>query len=83
MKRFFPGTLVITGGALVIAPLIYRYLVYRLIAQVLIERADSDKIKFGSSLPEYYIPVCLAIGLICIGVGIVFEIKDRKINTPF
>lgn len=83
MKRFFSTTLVITGGVLVVAPLIYRYLLYSLASQVIMERGDIDKFKFTGDVPEYYFPACLVIGLICIGLGIGFEIKDRNIDKSF
>jgi hypothetical protein len=82
MKRFFSNTLVITGGVLVVAPLIYIHLAYSLTAQIFINRADINDFKFTGHLPDYYFPACLLIGAICIGLGIVFEIKDRNINKP-
>ncbi|HEX8251290.1 MAG TPA: hypothetical protein VF599_24165 [Pyrinomonadaceae bacterium] len=82
MKRFFPSTLVIVGGILVVAPIIYKYLLYRLLTHILIERADLESFNFNSNLPKYYLPACLVIGTICIGLGIVFEIKDRSANKP-
>lgn len=82
MKRFFSSTLVITGGVLVVAPLIYQYLIYRLLTEAMIKQGFTD-LSFNKGLPYYYLPACLVIGAICIGLGIVFEIKDRKLNSPF
>lgn len=82
MKRFFSSTLVITGAVLVVAPLIYKYLIYRLMIEIMTKR-NFTEFSFDSNLPDYYYAVCLLIGVICIVLGVVFEIKDRNINKPF
>jgi hypothetical protein len=81
MKSSSANILIVVGGCLIIAPLAFLYLSYRLIAQVLSELvvhgSQWDKVNFHPTPPEYYVPLCLIIGAICIGVGMFLSWRDR------
>ena len=69
------NTLIVVGGSLVLAPLMYTYLCYRLLAQTaavrISYRPESGHITLDwPILPDYYVPLCLLIGTMCMGGGI-------------
>jgi hypothetical protein len=74
MKHSAANTLIVVGGCLVIAPLAFFYLSYRLSAQVLSEAiahgSQWDKVNLRPAPPDYYVPTCLVLGALCIGVGV-------------
>ena len=77
--------LIVTGSLFILSPFAYVYFTNRLVAQALypaIERGELDyKIKFNQSLPEYYIPICLILGLACIGIGVFSAWRGDKKNS--
>lgn len=81
MKSSSANILIIVGGCLVIAPLAFLYLSYRLIAQLLSEAMTHggqwDKVDFRPAPPEYYVPLCLILGAACIGVGVFLSWRGR------
>jgi hypothetical protein len=73
--------MIIVGGCLIIAPLAFLYFSYRLIAQLLSEAlahgTQWDKVTFRPEPPEYYVPVCLILGGLCIGVGVLLAWRNK------
>lgn len=82
MKSSSSNILLIIGGCLIVAPLAFIYLSYRLSAQVLAEAMAHgrqwDKVDFHPAPPEYYFPVCLLLGVLCIGIGVFLSQQDRN-----
>ena len=72
--------LFLVGGGIIVAPMAFLYLTYRLSAQTLLEAIDKgrdwDKVNFHPIPPEYYFPVCLLIGFLCIGSGVVLAFRE-------
>jgi formate hydrogenlyase subunit 3/multisubunit Na+/H+ antiporter MnhD subunit len=82
MKSSSANTLIVVGGCLVIAPLAFLYFSYRLAAQVLsvaiAHEPPWDKVNFHPTLPEYYVPACLILGALCIGIGVFLSWAARR-----
>ncbi len=80
MKSSSAKILIIVGGCLVIAPLAFLYFTYRLSAQVLSDAiahgSQWDNVNFHPVPPEYYTPVCLLLGALCIGAGMLLSWRD-------
>lgn len=82
--RATANTLIAVGGCVILGPLVYTYLCYRLVAQTMAVRIpyrpESGQINFtGIVLPDYYVPLCLLIGALCIGVGISSAWRSREV----
>jgi hypothetical protein len=82
MRFSSANTLIVVGGCLVMAPLAFLYFSYRLGAQVLSEaiahETQWDKVNFHPMLPEYYVPACLILGALCIGIGVFLSWQARR-----
>ncbi len=80
MRLSSANTLIIVGGGLIIAPLAFLYLSYRLITRLLSEAMTHgrpwDKVDFRPAPPEYYVPACLILGALCIGIGVALSWRD-------
>ena len=91
MIKSVPICLITVGGCLVLGPVIYTYLVYKLGAETAAQIVTSGKfhIEFPPVLPEYYIPACLTIGILCIACGTLLGWRNRdpiprpiEVNEP-
>ena len=75
MKNFTPNLLIVTGGMLIVSPFVYLYLVYRLSSTTMLDGIAAgrvwDKVTFNPPLPEYYVPLVLVVGILCIISGAV------------
>lgn len=73
MKSPTANLLIIVGGCLIVAPLVFLYFSYRLAAHAfsvaLAHGKQWDKVTVYPLPPEYYVPACLIFGVLCIGVG--------------
>jgi len=74
--------LIVIGGGLVLIPFAYLYFSHRLVSQILSElivRGQTNPtVDLTPILPNYYIPVCLLLGIACIGIGIFFAGRENK-----
>ena len=79
------NVLIVAGGLIVLSPFAFLYFTYRLAAQAVyaaIEQGQLDyKVNFKPNPPEYYIPLCLMLGLACIVAGVFFAWRGHKQNS--
>jgi cytochrome bd-type quinol oxidase subunit 2 len=80
------NVLIVTGGIIILTPFAYLYFTYRLTSHALyaaIEQGQLDyKVNLKPVLPEYYIPICLMLGVACLATGVFFAWRGHKQN-PF
>ena len=85
MKSSWANALIIVGGCLVVTPLAFLYMSYRLIAQMLSEAVAhgiEPRASLSPMLPGYYVPACLLLGTFCIGVGVLLTWKGKRHVYP-
>ena len=62
--------------------MVFLYQSYELAANTLKESwnhgIEATKYTFTPALPEYYIPVCLLIGGLCLGIGVCLIWKEHR-----
>lgn len=85
MKSSSAKILIIVGGCLVVAPMVFLYMSYQLLANAQKDtwnhgRSYTD-FKFTPSLPEYYVPLCLLIGVVCIALGAYISWQEYQRQT--
>lgn len=89
MKFSTANILIIVGGCLILAPLAFLYLCYRLASQVLSEAISHglqwEKVNLHPLPPDYYVSIWIITGLLCIGIGVYLasEGKNKEVVSDF
>lgn len=86
MKSSTANVLIIVGGCLIVAPLAFLYMSYRLITQMIFEAmargVEAPHAHLDPPPPGYYVPICLILGALCIGVGVLLHWKEKRYVYP-